>query len=82
MTNVFKYDFAPIRAPPIGMPVLNLPGSFGVGDLAYQGGALIDWAFNNWLDILLLGFAAYGAMILVPRMFKTTVAFGKKFIKF
>jgi hypothetical protein len=66
MTNVFKYDFAPTRAPPINLPVLNLPGSFG--DLAFQAGTLIDWGLNNWMDILILGFAAYGGIVLIPRI--------------
>lgn len=79
MTNVFRYNFAPTRAPPLNLPILNLPGSFG--DLAYQGGALINWAANNYLDILLLGFAAYGGMILVPRLFKMSKKWAGKFLK-
>lgn len=80
MTNVFKYNFGPTRALPIGSPVLNLPGSFSAGfdGLMYQGGALIDWAFNNWIDILLLAFAGYGGLILIPRMFTLAKKWTKK----
>ena len=79
MTNVFKYDFAPTRAPPINLPVLNLPGSFS--DIAYQGGALINWATNSWIDIAILGLAAYGGFILFPRVFKMSKTWVKKFLK-
>jgi len=72
MTNVFKYDFAPTRAPPIGLPNLNLPGSFG--SMAYDVMSLANSI--NWLDILIFGFAGYGLVIGLPRIFK----FGKKWI--
>ncbi len=68
MTNVFTYDFAPTRSPPINLPVLNLPGSFDFGNLAYQGGALINWASANWVDLAVVAFAAYGALIGIPRL--------------
>jgi len=68
MTNLFKYDFAPTRAPPIGLPQLNLPGSFDFGNLAYQGEALLNWGMSNWFDLAVLGFAVYGAIVGIPRI--------------
>jgi hypothetical protein len=71
MTSVFKYDFSPTRAPPAGLAVLNLPGSFGPAfdSLAYSSGQLVSWAADNWVDVLTLAFAAYGFAIAAPRIF-------------
>jgi len=79
MTHVFKYDFAPTRAPPINLPNLNLPGSFG--DLAYQGSEMLNWGMNNVLDLTILGFAAYGGFVLIPKMFNLAKSWVRKFLR-
>jgi len=75
MTNLFKYDFAPTRAPPIGLPHLNLPGSFN--SIAFDAVSAIQSA--PWLDFLIYGFAIYGGMILIPKMFKIGQSWVRKF---
>ena len=62
------------------MPILSLPGSFSAAfdNLLYQGGALIDWGMGNWIDIVLLAFAGYGGLILIPRVIVLGKKWGKK----
>jgi len=77
-----SYNFAPTRAPPINMPVLNLPGSFdGIvsqfGDVANS----IVAGNRDILDWVIVGFAAYGGFILIPRILRAASKAFKKIIK-
>jgi hypothetical protein len=77
MTNLFKYDFAPTRAPPIGIPNLNLPGSFN--SLSYAAFDIANQAMSlPWLDLIIIGFAAAGVYAYGPKMLKMGKTFWNK----